>query len=356
VLGLDTNKQMNISPVNVPQRDISGVDNWKIVKLHGWRMRLAFKIEAILKEIGRQRGDISLVKRASKMGICANTLKVKREISTSRFYVSGIRCHDRVCPVCNAFRAGKLAKKVDGLMEKMNNPHFLTLTFGERVNTAVLNNSLNEFTEKLKKLRRTKWWNESILGGIFFNEVTFKKGIGWHIHSHMIVDLKTDKKIFNLQGGYGDVSVTDFKKKLELTCVKEGLGRISSINPCQIGTGRELSKYFYKVGLDFDRENNEAIAEMIIAFKNRRIYGTFGNCRNIKAQDVEDEEADDELDDELETEEEFEDFGTINDVVIAWHTERSKYNSIIQMLIIQGFIELESLDYFFEKGEKTKFH
>lgn len=329
-------------------QSVKDLDNWKIVKVHGWRLKLSFKIEQILRELGNRYGNISFIKRAHKMGICANTLRVKKEISTQRHYVSGIRCHDRVCPVCNAFRAGKLARKVDSLMEKMSNPHFLTITYGQRVPSTFLEENLDFFSEKLKKLRRLKWWKENISGGIFFNEVTYKKDAGWHLHSHMIVDLKTNKKIFNLQGGYFDTRVTDFKKQLENVCIKEGLGRISSINPCEKGTGRELAKYFYKVGLDFDRENDFAIMEMITAFKNRRVYGTFGTCRNIKNQD---DDVDDELDKELETEEAFEEIGTIDEVVIGWQSDKVKYSPIVMQLVQQGFVEIESLDYFYEKGE-----
>lgn len=356
--GLDTNKQSNILPVNVTNllhpdtqkaEQKAGVQGWKFQQVQGWRLKLTFKIEAMLRELGKRNGDLALIRRAGKMGICANTIRVKKEKETERIYASGIRCHDRICPVCNAFRAGKLARKIEKLFDHtLKNPHFLTITYGLPVQILNLKENLDLFYEKLKKIRRLKWWKSEISGGVFFNEVTYKKGRGWHLHSHFIVDLKdTQKKAYNLEGEYSLIQVTEFKKQLELACEQEGLGKISDVRPCDSKASKELSKYFYKIGIDFDRENDFAIQELIQSFKNRRIFGTFGVCRG--------KQKDDDLDKELEEEKEFEDLGSVNDIVLKWKEDIVRWSPIMFQLMVQGFVgEIQDLDYYFESGERLR--
>lgn len=357
-VGLDTNKQSNILPLNVTNmlhsniqkaEQKTAVQGWKFQQVQGWRLKLTFKIEAMLRELGKRTGDLALIRRAGKMGICANTIRVKKEKETERIYASGIRCHDRICPVCNAFRAGKLAKKIEKLFDTtLKNPHLLTITYGLPVQILDLKENLDLFYEKLKKIRRLKWWKLEISGGIFFNEVTYKKGRGWHLHSHFIVDLKdTKKKVSNLEGEYSLIKVTEFKKQLELACEKEGLGKISDVRPCDEKASKELSKYFYKIGIDFDRENDWAIQELIQSFKNRRIFGTFGVCRG--------KQNDDDLDKELEEEKGFDDLGSVNDIVLKFKEDSKKWFPVLSQLMVQGFIgEIQDLDVYFESGEKLR--
>jgi hypothetical protein len=68
ILGLDTNKHSYISTdtVNnlsnfqtISSQSVKDLDNWKIVKFHGWRLKLSFKIEQILRELGNHYGNIS---------------------------------------------------------------------------------------------------------------------------------------------------------------------------------------------------------------------------------------------------------------------------------------------------------
>ena len=42
-----------------------------------------------------------------------------------------VRCKDRVCPVCNSYRASILSRKVERLGKDMENPHLLTITANE---------------------------------------------------------------------------------------------------------------------------------------------------------------------------------------------------------------------------------
>ena len=325
------------------------VFNNRIACVSGWRLKLLWKVEATFRRLALITGDDSYLKRAHKIGICGNTLKVRRERDTGRYYVSGIRCHDRVCPVCNAFRAGKLSRKVNELQSRMSNSHLLTITNGVRIPYSFLEDGLSSFTTALKKLRRSNWFKDNIRGGIYFLEVTYQKGQGWHLHCHMIVDV-VGKPVFNLSGSWENLKVSDFKKGLEDTCKFVGLGAISDIRPCEPNSGAELSKYFYKLGLSLDKENQFALLEMVQVFRGKRIFDTFGSCRGVnKQEDVSD--IDTELDNELETEGAYDEIGSLDEIVCGWASS-GLYGEIVYLLVKQGYIELECMDYYFSKSQK----
>ncbi len=75
---------------------------------NSWRLSALFRIEKIIREVGQDA-------RAKRMGICGNTIFVKTrkgDVSTV-LYEPQVRCKDRVCPVCNSYRASILSRKVE---------------------------------------------------------------------------------------------------------------------------------------------------------------------------------------------------------------------------------------------------
>ena len=337
MLGLDTNKHLDISPKVLPNRNAFWNENVTRM-LHSssnflykvpfsecqkpnfvpaWRLKFAFKIENMYRRLGWD-------KKAKKIGICANTVQVRRELESQMIYVSGIRCHDRVCPICNSFRASKLARRVEDVMVAMKNPHFLTITNSNRVQE--LKENFDLFLQKMSKLRRANFFKKNISGGLYFIEFT-KNNDGWHIHSHMLVDVKVEKKIYNLSGSYYNLRVSEFKQGLEKSLQKVSLGSISSINPCFPGTGKEISKYLAKMGLDMQEDD---IRDLVISLKNRRICGSFGSVR--KTGDIEKQ---------IEVEKDFEVVGSISDCVSRWWASGYKLGSdVVLELVRSGFIEI----------------
>ncbi len=75
---------------------------------NSWRLRALFRIEGLIKEIGQKS-------RAKRMGICGNTIfvKVKKGDPSNVLYEPQLRCKDRVCPVCNSYRASIISRKVE---------------------------------------------------------------------------------------------------------------------------------------------------------------------------------------------------------------------------------------------------
>ena len=73
---------------------------------NSWRLRILFRIEKLIREVGQ---DV----RAKRMGICGNTIfvKAKKGEPSNVLFEPQVRCKDRVCPVCNSYRASILSRR-----------------------------------------------------------------------------------------------------------------------------------------------------------------------------------------------------------------------------------------------------
>ena len=264
---------------------------------NSWRLRALFRIEGLIKEIGQKS-------RAKRMGICGNTIlvKVKKGDPSNVLYEPQLRCKDRVCPVCNSYRASILSRKVEELGKDMTNPHLLTVTANDQ-NRSSLKKAFKCYKESIRQLKRERtWWRKYIRGGVEHIEVTYNEGTGWHVHSHMLVDLAVDRKVENMQLTDNGYFLDPLKKDLEHVLLKVGLGTISDIRPVTEGYGKEISKYSMKFGLDIEEAR---LKEIIVDMKGKRMVSRFGNCYGLK--DME----------ELtpKEEEQYETLGTIKEVV-----------------------------------------
>ena len=264
---------------------------------NSWRLNALFRIEGLIKGVGQES-------RGKRMGICGNTIfvKVKKTDPTNILYEPQLRCKDRVCPVCNAYRASILSRKVEELGKDMINPHLLTVTANDR-NRFSLKTAFQCYKASMRLLKREKtWWKKYIRGGVEHIEVTYNEGTGWHVHSHMLVDLAVDRKVENMQLTDNGYFLDPLKKGLEHVLLKVGLGTISDIRPVTEGYGKEISKYSMKFGLDIEEAR---LKEIIVDMKGKRMVSRFGNCYGLKEME------------ELtpKEEEQYETLGTIKEVV-----------------------------------------
>ena len=264
---------------------------------NSWRLRALWRIEKYIREIGQE-------KRAKRMGICGNTIfvKVKKTDPTNILYEPQLRCKDRVCPVCNSYRASILSRKVEKLGKNMANPHLLTVT-ANTLNRDSLKTAVECFKKSTSLLKKERsWWKRYIRGGVEHIEITYKEETGWHVHSHMLVDLAVDRKVENMQLTDNGYFLDPLKKDLEHVLLKVGLGQISDIRPVTEGYGKEISKYSMKFGLDIEEAR---LKEIIVDMKGKRMVSRFGNCYGLKEME------------ELtpKEEEQYETLGTIKEVV-----------------------------------------
>lgn len=199
-----------------------------------------------------QQGEFQ--KMHAKLMFCVSVLTLYQN-DEGAFRISGLRCKDRFCSICASIRAGKFAYKVSTLFSKFKNPHFLTLTYGQRQQDLLT--ASKDFKRRLLNLRQYKkgWWKKYIVGGFGSFEATFVKGEGWHLHQHFIIDIKPpDLKIWNTRDDGQYQIVTDVKQELERTLEIVGLGTISDIKPCDDSAIGELCKYIVKFTEFNDRQ------------------------------------------------------------------------------------------------------
>lgn len=330
---------------------VNPVGKFKVNK--SWRLNALFRIEQVIIRAGQEA-------RAKRMGVCGNTIKVlvKQESGMqSVLFEPALRCKDRLCPVCNAFRASILARKVEEIGKKMTNPHMLTLT-ANQFNRKSLKTAFKNFKHSMTNLKRDKaWFKKYIAGGVEHIEAVWNKKSGWHLHSHMIVDLKVPYQVNNLDATDAGYDVNPIKKELEIVLDRVGLGTVSDIRPVTEGYGKEISKYCTKFGLDIEEER---LNEVIVDLKGKRMFSKFGNCYG---KDNSDDLTDGEDTLENLTEEErieYTDLGTIEEVVdrvFRGAEVDTKLFQVVKEAISIGLIEIEYIDLIGEKNvEKSKQH
>ena len=316
---------------------------------NSWRLNALFRIEGLIKGVGQES-------RGKRMGICGNTIfvKVKKTDPTNILYEPQLRCKDRVCPVCNAYRASILSRKVEELGKDMINPHLLTVTANDR-NRFSLKTAFQCYKASMRLLKREKtWWKKYIRGGVEHIEVTYNEGTGWHVHSHMLVDLAVDRKVENMRLTDNGYFLDPLKKDLEHVLMKVGLGTISDIRPVTEGYGKEISKYSMKFGLDID---DERLKEIIVDMKGKRMVSKFGNCFGRKKEDDTDDTSSNEME-ELTPEEEdqYETLGTIEEVV-HMSFQKSGVNSKLVRYALEavriGLIEIVSNEMIIRKFQEA---
>lgn len=294
--------------------------------VNGWRLRALFRIEKLIREIGDHV-------RAKRMGMCGNTIRVtvSREYRSKMLFRPQLRCKDRVCPVCNSYRASILARKVERLGMRMSNPHMLTVT-ASPLNRNDLRVCMEKYKSSIRAFKRnTTWFKKYVAGGIEHVEVVRQRDRGWHIHSHMLVDMKTDRMVGNLYSTATGMELDPVKRSMEEALRKAGLGTISDIRPVIEGYGSEISKYALKLGTDI---SDEDLKEFIVTLKGKRMISRFGNCYGIKdLEELEEEEH-----------EEYDDLGTIDDVVNKCFADEIDADLVqyVTEAVRIGLIELES--------------
>lgn len=315
----------------------------KMVVKKSWRLNTLFRIEKIIREIGQDS-------RAKRMGICGNTIHimVKKDGDVSSvLFQPQLRCKDRLCPVCNAYRASILARKVEKIGENMSNPHMLTLTANIE-NRFDLATAFKNFKHSMKKLKNNKsWFKKYIKGGVEHIEVVHNKNTGWHIHAHMIVDLNYDRKVNNLYSVVSGYEVEPIKKELEIVLERVGLGTISDIRPVTEGYGKEISKYCTKFGFDIA---DVQLKEIVIGLKGKRMFSKFGSCYGVGELDEGLEDTLEEL--SLEEKREYRNIGTINEVV-----EMAFKDGVVKIELfhyVQEGIRIGLIELAYEEIERTE--
>ena len=140
---------------------------------NSWRLRALYRIEKYIREVGQDA-------RAKRMGICGNTIfvKVKKGDPSNVLYDPQVRCKDRVCPVCNSYRASILSRKVEELGKGMETPHLLTITANE-LNRDSLKTAVEHFKKSTNLLKKERSWWEKVYPGRCRTYRNYIQGRNW---------------------------------------------------------------------------------------------------------------------------------------------------------------------------------
>jgi hypothetical protein len=150
-----------------------------------------------------------------------------------------------------------------------------------------------------KRGKGNNFWS-NFNGGMFSIESTKTKN-GWNIHLNLIVNAhkgtKIDlKAVRNARGQYSHQSanLTQFLQKT----ADSKMHNIDKLNFTNQDTIRKALVEILKYSLKFGSLNDRDLLTAFVSSYRRRLFGTFGNLRGLKLEDVE-LEGDIQLDEEF---------------------------------------------------------
>ena len=206
-------------------------------------------------------GDEALSKRATRIeGCCSHPLLTLKE--SGKLGVVLFCCKDRMCPRCQTGRAIENSKRINLAVTNMNAPRQIELTIKHK--QATLRGEIDRLWKAFKALRKTKFWQSVVHGGIGVLEITINpKTRLWHPHLHLVVDgdFIPQKKLSE-----------EWKK-----CTGDSeVVWIQAVHD-RAKTALYVAKYLAKSANPCDMTHAE-IREFASALHGRRMVFTFGKC------------------------------------------------------------------------------
>lgn len=212
-------------------------------------------------------------KRAHRMGWCGHT---------GRVYVSGDggasvyphRCRDRLCPACAAHRARGLRERTERVLAHADSVRFVTLTL--KHSDMPLAASIRRIRDAFTKLRRGRFWQKHVTGGVYGLEVKQNPTTRhWHVHLHCLVEGEyIDQRTLSRswESATGDSPIVD---------VRAVHSRKQAV--------RYIASYVTK-GSSVAGWGQEAVREFADAMRGQRLLQTFGSLHGIPIDVADDEE------------------------------------------------------------------
>jgi len=107
--------------------------------------------------------------------------------SCGNFRVYTKNCGDRTCIYCRAKSIKRTVGRKPGLMKKLRDIRFMTLTVKSRAEFSA--EEIKEIRKYFQKLIRRKLWKKYVTGGLYVMEVTHTRA-GYHYHYHILYEGK----------------------------------------------------------------------------------------------------------------------------------------------------------------------
>lgn len=174
-------------------------------------------------------------------------------------------CRERWCPMCAAQKASFTRTSVQGWIESLDSPRFLTLTL-KHCEEPLLP-QIEFLQDAFRRLRMRIWWKRRVFGGVWFLQVHRSEEDGcWHPHLHILLDGK-----YMEEGKLSDLwdVITWGSTIVYIT---------------QIHNPEDSARYVARYSARPARFAKMVLAdrvEMITAMKGKRLSGTFGTAKCI---------------------------------------------------------------------------
>jgi hypothetical protein len=216
-------------------------------------------------------------KRAAVFTECKSRAWFVRNIHTSEVRVAASRCHLRWCPLCIRTKTYIIQQSVGGWLRNHPDSKFITLTLKHSADD--LNTQVDRLYDGFRKLRRRKWFERIVKGGIWFFQI--KKGKSddlWHPHIHCLVDgafVPQKKLSAEWLEITGDSYICDVRPIKDPQKAADYVARYAAA-PCR------LSEFSLADAVD-----------CVDALHSRRICGTWGTGAEIKLAAQKPEDVDD---------------------------------------------------------------
>jgi hypothetical protein len=211
----------------------------------------------------------SLKRRAQKMGMCCVAPTIFAQKGKLPICVAD-RCRDRMCPTCQAYRAGEVRRRLETCVASCNAVRMLTLTMKHE--SSEVGACVDALIESFRRLRKHKEWKKHVRGGAYVIETTTgSDGNHWHVHIHVLVD-----GVFWNQ--------KDIQACWSTAVGAPSIAHIQAIHERQ-KTVRYITKYVSKA-VDAGSWTDDQLCEYAIGMHRRRLMGTFGKWHRVKIDEM----------------------------------------------------------------------
>ena len=206
---------------------------------------------------------------------CGSECTVEWSDKLQRYRTRANHCKSRHCEPCQKARANRLASNLKRRLEEKTPHRYRFITLTKQHSTAPLAKQIKTLYAEFRKLRASKLWKTSQVGGCNILEVKWNaKTNRWHPHLHVISE-----------GGWMQQQalanewkkVTGNSHVVDIRCLKDSAE-----------AAHYLTKYVVKGTSDEVWKDASAAQEWIAAIKGVRVCSTYGKWRGFKLMEMPD--------------------------------------------------------------------
>ena len=204
---------------------------------------------------------------------CGNTSWVMIHKTDGQARISAQYCHHRMCAPCQRRRARTMA---ENLMAHLLGHRYVHICLTLEACHDSLIDQLRHLYGSFRKLRQTPLWKDAITGGAAFCEITWNDTTAqWHPHLHIVCEGRW----------------IDQEELSQTWSAASGGSRIVWINLIhnKEAATREACKYITKSLCADLLKDPDALQELIIATRGRRMALTFGRWHGCRLSEHGDE-------------------------------------------------------------------